>query len=56
MGGDYPDEGSVGKPFIIENVVGAPLIDRGSMFGLMTYRHRCQFDIVPPGLLRWGGG
>ena len=34
----------IGKPWIIENVVGAPLVDPvemcGSMFGLTTYRHR----------------
>src|SRR5690554_6690457 len=44
-----------GKPFCIENVVGAPLIDPimlcGSMFGLQTYRHRlfeCSFPIAAP--------
>lgn len=34
----------IGKPFIIENTMDAPLIDPvilcGSMFGLKTYRHR----------------
>ncbi|MBM4685673.1 hypothetical protein GS532_17805 [Rhodococcus hoagii] len=35
----------IGKPYVIENVVGAPLIDPilmcGAMFpGLRTYRHR----------------
>lgn len=34
----------IGKPYIIENVVGAPLINPvelcGAMFGLRTYRHR----------------
>lgn len=33
-----------GKPFVIENVPGAPLVDPvmlcGSMFGIATYRHR----------------
>jgi DNA (cytosine-5)-methyltransferase 1 len=33
-----------GKPYVIENVVGAPLIDPlilcGSMFGISVYRHR----------------
>lgn len=44
-----------GRPWCIENVVGAPLIDPielcGSMFGLRTYRHRlfeCSFPIVAP--------
>lgn len=42
----------IGKPFVIENVVGAPLVDPilmcGSMFpGLRTYRHR---------LFEFGGG
>jgi DNA (cytosine-5)-methyltransferase 1 len=34
----------IGKPYVIENVVGAPLINAaclcGSMFGLKVYRHR----------------
>jgi DNA (cytosine-5)-methyltransferase 1 len=33
-----------GRPYVIENVVGAPLVDPvllcGAMFGLTTYRHR----------------
>lgn len=45
-----------GIPYVIENVAGAPLNNPillcGSMFGLMTYRHRlfeCSFPIeVPP--------
>lgn len=57
--GDYPDlivatrNGlrDVGKPYIIENVVGAPLINAivlcGSMFGLSLIRHRA-FETEPP--------
>lgn len=41
----------IGKPYIIENVVGAPLVNPvtlcGSMFGLKVYRHRL-FEINPP--------
>lgn len=44
-----------GKPYCIENVVGAPLIDPfmlcGAMFGLQTYRHRlfeCSFPVEIP--------
>jgi DNA (cytosine-5)-methyltransferase 1 len=44
-----------GIPYVIENVVGAPLEDPimlcGGMFGLQTYRHRlfeCSFAIDPP--------
>lgn len=44
-----------GLPYVIENVVGAPLIDPitlcGSMFKLKTYRHRnfeCSFPIKAP--------
>lgn len=45
-----------GIPYVIENVVGAPLENPimlcGAMFGLMTYRHRlfeCSFPVsVPP--------
>lgn len=44
-----------GIPYVIENVVGAPLDNPimlcGSMFGLQTYRHRlfeCSFAIDPP--------
>ena len=43
------------KPYIIENVVGAPLHDAvrlcGTMFGLMVLRHRlfeCPFTLTPP--------
>jgi len=44
------------KPFVIENVIGAPLVEPitlcGSMFeGLKVYRHRlfeCSFDIEAP--------
>lgn len=46
---------AAGVPWIIENVVGAPLIDPielcGAMFGLQTYRHRlfeCSFPIAAP--------
>jgi DNA (cytosine-5)-methyltransferase 1 len=39
------------KPYIIENVVGAPLIDPvmlcGAMFGLRTYRHRLFESNLP---------
>jgi DNA (cytosine-5)-methyltransferase 1 len=56
---EYPDDISVlrelliatGKPYVIENVVGAPLKDYvmlcGSMFGLRVYRHRL-FECNPP--------
>jgi DNA (cytosine-5)-methyltransferase 1 len=44
-----------GAPYVIENVVGAPLIDPmelcGAMFGLKVYRHRlfeCSFPITAP--------
>lgn len=44
-----------GRPYVIENVVGAPLKDPvmlcGSMFGLRTYRHRLfesSFPIIVP--------
>lgn len=44
-----------GKPYIIENVVGAPLLNPillcGTMFGIRTYRHRlfeCSFPIRTP--------
>lgn len=44
-----------GTPYVIENVVGAPLENPttlcGAMFGLMTYRHRlfeCSFPVVQP--------
>lgn len=45
----------IGKPYCIENVVGAPLIGPielcGAMFGLKVYRHRlfeCSFPIKAP--------
>ena len=45
----------LGKPYVIENVPNAPLVDPvlycGAMFGLRTYRHRLfesNFKIVPP--------
>lgn len=44
-----------GKLWVIENVIGAPLIQPielcGAMFGLQVYRHRlfeCSFTITPP--------
>lgn len=44
-----------GKPYCIENVPGAPLINPitlcGTMFGLKTYRHRlfeCNFSVKQP--------
>ena len=44
-----------GKPWVMENVVGAPLINPielcGTMFGLKTYRHRLfesNFPIIAP--------
>ena len=52
IGKEYPDLIEItrneliktGKPYIIENVPGSPLIDPvilcGSMFGMRTYRHR----------------
>lgn len=40
-----------GKPWVIENVVGAPLVDPielcGAMFGLRTYRHRLFESNIP---------
>ena len=46
---------NTGKPFVIENVPGAPLrhdlILCGSMFGLRSYRHRyfeCNFPVSQP--------
>lgn len=45
----------IGKPYVIENVPGSPLINPielcGSMFGMRTYRHRlfeCSIAIEPP--------
>lgn len=42
-------------PYVIENVVGAPLVNPitlcGAMFGLRTYRHRefeCSFPVIAP--------
>lgn len=52
MGNEHPDFisatraafGLIGRPYVIENVPGAPLIEPvelcGAMFGLETYRHR----------------
>lgn len=63
MGNDHPDliEPTrelllvLGKPFVIENVPLAPLIDPvelcGAMFGLETYRHRLfetNWELTPP--------
>lgn len=46
---------ATGKPYIIENVPGAPLYKPvrlcGAMFGLRTYRHRlfeCSFPVLAP--------
>lgn len=46
---------SLGKPYVIENVAGAPLRDAvmlcGTMFGLKTLRHRffeCSFNLRTP--------
>lgn len=59
MGNDHPDFIDatravfelIGKPWVIENVVGAPLRDPimlcGPMFGLETYRHRLFESNVP---------
>jgi len=62
-GNDHPDLigpvrellQSLGKPYVIENVVGAPLSDPlmlcGGMFGLRTYRHRLfesNIDLTAP--------
>lgn len=56
---EYPDQvgetrevlQATGKPYVIENVVGAPLKNYvmlcGSMFGLRVYRHRL-FECNPP--------
>lgn len=45
----------LGKPYVIENVMGAPLKNPvmlcGAMFGLRTYRHRLfetNWDLTPP--------
>lgn len=45
----------IGLPYVIENVVGAPLKDPvtlcGTMFGLKTYRHRLfetNWELTPP--------
>lgn len=69
---DYPDLVAVtrsaildtGKPFVIENVPGAPLINPiilcGSMFGLGVIRHRlfetCPAVYFPPATCRHGSG
>ena len=58
MGNDHPDFIDsmrallpVGKPYVIENVPGAPLRDPielcGAMFGLGTYRHRLFESNIP---------
>jgi DNA (cytosine-5)-methyltransferase 1 len=56
---EYPDQIAetretllaTGKPYVIENVIGAPLTNYvmlcGSMFGLRVYRHRL-FECNPP--------
>jgi DNA (cytosine-5)-methyltransferase 1 len=42
---------AAGRPYVIENVEGAPLLDPvllcGSMFGLNTYRHRLFESSIP---------
>ena len=55
IGGTRAMLANAGRPFVIENVVGAPLIDPielcGSMFGLRVYRHRlfeCSFPVAAP--------
>lgn len=63
MGNEHPDlieptrEALIelGKPYVIENVPGSPLIDPvelcGAMFGLETYRHRLfetNWDLTAP--------
>jgi DNA (cytosine-5)-methyltransferase 1 len=45
---------ATGRPYVIENVPGAPLLDAvelcGSMFGLRTYRHRLFETSFPLGV------
>ncbi|MGF2075698.1 hypothetical protein, partial [Enterococcus casseliflavus] len=46
--------GAIGRPYVIENVRGAPLVNPitlcGSMFGLGVWRHRL-FEMSHPPLL-----